>query len=480
MNDLAELGVSEARRAGASYADFRFEELAEEEILLKNGEVEAIERSSSAGFGIRVLVNGSWGFAACPETDRDSVLRTARRAVALAKEASRTQRRAVVLDDSPPPTGSYATPVLRDPFQTPISEKIALLQEAHRNMAKVPGVFLTEGVLRSWRRRQLLKIDGAAPVEQRIVQTGGGISAYATDGKELQRRSYPQSHGGDYATAGWEFVLDMRLPEHAGPIAEEAVALLRAPPVPEGRFPLVIGSAQMALQIHESVGHPTELDRIFGTEISFAGGSWIRPEDVGSVRYGSPEMNVVCDATLPRGLGTFGFDDEGVAARKYDLVRGGILTDALSSRETAARIGRRSGGAMRSDGWNRLPLVRMTNVSLEPGNRSFEQLLDGISHGLYVECNKSWSIDDRRLNFQFATEYAREIRNGKLGGLLKNPVYHGIGPEFWSNLEARGDGSTWRLWGVPSCGKGQPMQVARVGHGAPAARFRSVDVRPAK
>lgn len=480
MKELARLAVDDALRAGAQYADFRFEQRDNEAVHMKNGKVEGISRSTTEGFGIRVLVGGSWGFSSSHDVSRESVQKVVQRAVALAREARGTQKQPVKLDDTPLAKANYRTPVKRDPFTVPVSEKAALLEECHRRMSKVQGIFLTEGTLQSWRKRQLLLVSGSEPVEQEIVECGGGVSAYALEGSELQRRSYPASHGGNYATAGWEFVEEMKMPEGSEAAAREAVELLKAPLCPEGEFPLVIGTSQLALQIHESVGHPTELDRIFGTEISFAGGSWVKPEMIGSVKYGSPVMNIICDATLERGLGTFGFDDEGIPARRYHMVQDGILVDALSSRETAPRIGKRSGGAMRADGWNRLPLVRMTNVSLPWGNLTFDQLIADIEHGIYVEVNKSWSIDDKRLNFQFATEYAREIRKGKLGGLLRNPVYWGIGPQFWSELEALGDRSTWQLWGIPNCGKGQPMQTAHVGHGAPAGRFRKVKVGHAK
>jgi TldD protein len=231
---------------------------------------------------------------------------------------------------------------------------------------------------------------------------------------------------------------------------------------------------QLILQIHESCGHPVELDRALGMELSFAGGSFLTPDLLGKFRYGSKAVNITADATVPFGCGTFGYDDEGVPAQRVPIIREGLFLDYLSSTESAARIGRTSSGAMRADGWNAVPIVRMTNVSLEPGTGTLEDLLRDTRRGILMATNKSWSIDDRRLNFQFGTEIAWEIVEGKLGRMLKNPTYAGITPEFWGSCDAVG--REWQMWGVTNCGKGQPSQSMHVGHGAAAARFRNVRV----
>ncbi|MHA2620156.1 MAG: TldD/PmbA family protein [bacterium JZ-2024 1] len=479
--DLASEAVSYAEESGAEYAEFRYEEIRNEDIDVKNGIVESVTQARSGGFGIRILWRGAWGFAASPRVTNSEILRVTKQALSVAKASSRVSTESARLDDSPLATRNYETPVARNPYEVSLSEKVDLLIEAHAQMSRVSGIAVTEGYLNFRRRDMVLFATGMqAPLSQVIVVSGGGIECWAMEGTEIQRRSYPQAHGGNVATAGFEFIHDMDFPGNARRIAEEAVLLVGAPPTPEGETTLVVGSSQLALQIHESVGHATELDRIFGTEISFAGGSWVHAGTIGSLKYGSEKMNIVVDATLPKGLGTFGFDDEGVPAQRFTMVENGILKNALSSRETAPKIGLRSTGAMRADGWNRIPLVRMTNVSLAPGDLSVEDLIADIDIGIFVDVNKSWSIDDRRLNFQFATEYAREIRKGKLGRWLKNPVYMGITPDFWASMDGVGDASTWRLWGVPNCGKGQPIQIMGVGHGAPIARFRNVKVGTAK
>jgi TldD protein len=289
-------------------------------------------------------------------------------------------------------------------------------------------------------------------------------------------RSYPSAHGGSSSAGGWEAVEALRLADEAPRVASQAAELLRAAECAPGVTTVVIDAEQMQLQVHESVGHPIELDRIYGTEAAYAGTSFLSPGDLGSLRYGSPLMNVTADPTSPGGLGTCGFDDEGVPAARQPVVEEGVLRGFLGSRETAARIGAGGGGSMRADGWARMPLVRMTNLHLEPGEGSLEQLIDDVDEGIYFETNRSWSIDDRRLNFQFGTQLAREIRNGRLGRLLRDATYTGVTPVFWGSLDAVAGPLEWRLHGLTNCGKGQPGQNAHVSHGASPARFRNVQV----
>jgi TldD protein len=310
------------------------------------------------------------------------------------------------------------------------------------------------------------------------VQCGGSIAAFALDGDELQVRSYPSSHGGSVAAAGWERVHELDLPGNAARVREEVLELLTAPDCPAARTTLVLGDEQLALQIHESVGHALELDRILLGELSYAGSSWVGPGDLGTLRYGSEAMNVTADATLTGALGTFGWDDEGVAAQRTPLIEGGVVRTALADRQSAAAIGLEgSNGCARADGFARQPIVRMTNVSLEPRDAgTLEDLIADTGEGIYMETNRSWSIDDRRLQFQFATEISREIHGGELGRLYRNGSYAGITPRFWSSLDAICSAPAWRLWGLMNCGKGEPGQIMHVSHGAAPARFRDVEV----
>ena len=307
--------------------------------------------------------------------------------------------------------------------------------------------------------------------------SGAGIGATSFAENEIQKRSYPNSFGGQHAGAGYELVERLQLVENARRVGEEAVALHKADKCPEGRRTIILDSSQLALQIHESIGHPIELDRVLGTEANFAGMSFLTLDQLGKLRYGSEIVNAVADARLEHGpgLGTFGFDDEGVPAQCLDIIKDGRFVGYLSSRETAPAIGlERSGGTMRAESWNRIPLIRMTNVSLLPGTWKLADLIADTNDGIYFETNRSWSIDDRRYHFQFGTEIAWEIKGGKKTRMLKNPSYSGITTEFWNSCDAICNRAHWTLWGTPNCGKGQPMQTMGTGHGAAPARFRNV------
>jgi len=302
------------------------------------------------------------------------------------------------------------------------------------------------------------------------------MTAYAVGEGEVQQRSYPSSWGRQQVTAGWETVVGWDLPGNAERVASEAVALLTADPCPSGTGDIILSGEQVALQIHESCGHPIELDRVYGTEAAYAGTSFLTTEKLNNFRYGSEVVNITADSERPNGLGTFGWDDEGVPAQSTPIVKEGEFVGYLMSRETAPRLGLTSNGCMRASGWNRIPLIRMTNVSLEPGTWSLEDLIADTDDGIYMETNRSWSIDDRRYNFQFGTEMGYEIKNGKLGKMLRNPTYTGITPEFWNSCDAICGEEEWVMWGTPNCGKGQPSQVAHTGHGAAPARFRNVQI----
>ena len=343
-------------------------------------------------------------------------------------------------------------------------------------MNEVKGIAFTESLYSAQREWKTFAASDGSFTEQVITHIGAGLEANAIEGDEHQRRSFPDN-GGLWASAGYEFVRAMDLEANAERIASEAVELLSAPPLPAGTRTIVLHPSQLYMQVHESCGHPTELDRAFGTEASYAGTSFLTPDMLGDFRYGSDLVNIVADATVVGGLGTFGWDDEGVQAQRVDLVKDGMFVGYLSSRETAPRIGRESGGAMRADGWNRIPLIRMTNVNLLPRDgMTFEDIVADTDDGLLFETNRSWSIDDRRLNFQFSTEVCREIKGGKPGKLYRNGTYTGITYELWRSMDAIGDASSWRMWGTPNCGKGEPGQTGHVGHGVSGGRFRNVRV----
>jgi TldD protein len=477
MNELIDLALDAADQAGASYADVRVSERETESLTVKNGALQAADSTRSAGFGVRVLLDGAWGFAASSQLEPDEVTRVTREAVAVARASGLARRDPVHLDDTPPLTASYRTPVEEDPFAVSLDDKLAILMDADAAMAAVPGVAVREGTIEAGRERKTFASSAGARIEQEITESGAGIEATAVNSSESQVRSYPNSSGGQHVTGGFEAVRAMRLPAHGQRIAEEAVQLLDAEACPSGEMTIVIDSSQLALQVHESCGHPIELDRVLGMEASFAGTSFLTLDKLGKLQYGSPIVNIDADATAPGGLGTFGFDDEGVPAQNVPIVSAGLFVGYLTSRETAPVIGRRSMGSARASGWNVIPLIRMTNVNLRPGDAgTLDDLIADTPDGLFLSTNRSWSIDDRRLNFQFGTQVGWRIRNGKLAEMVRNPTYTGITPEFWGSCDAICGASEWHLWGVPNCGKGEPMQTHRVGHGAAPARFRNVQV----
>ena len=465
--------VDAARSAGANYADARAVFRRSQHVVTKNGQVDDLSDSESEGIGVRVLVDGAWGFAADRRLDGSGAQDAAARAVAFARAAPRANGRRLAPVE--PQQGRYESDYERDPFDVPLSEKIDLCLRADEAMRR-PQIKVTQAYVRALREQKTFVSSEGTSFEQVLVECGGGIDAYAAGNDQLQIRSYPSQHSGASGQAGWEYVEGLRLSEEAPRVGEQAVALLTADECPPGRTTVVIDSEQMALQVHESVGHPTELDRVYGTEAAYAGTSFIHADDLGSLRYGSELMNITADSTTPRGLGTFGFDDEGVPARSEPIVKEGVLSGFLTSRETAAKLDAGEGGSMRAESWSRMPLVRMTNLHLEPHEGSLDDLLADVDEGVYFETNKSWSIDDKRLNFQFGTQIGWEIKNGELGRMLRDPTYTGVSPVFWGSLDAVGGPDTWVLYGLTNCGKGQPGQSAHVSHGASPARFRDVQV----
>jgi TldD protein len=477
MIHVARRALDTANARGATFADVRVVRRRDELLTVRSGRADGVSLTEREGFGVRVLVDGAWGFASSSRMDGEEADRVAALAVRIARASATAIRRPVTLDDRPAAQGAYRTPIAEEPLDVPVDARLELLLAADAAMRRVPGIAFTESLCHVQREWKTYAATDGSLTEQEISHVGAGIEANAVEGDEVQRRTYPDA-GGGYRGGGYEYVRGLDLVGHAERLAEEAVELLGAPQLPPGRRTLVLDPSMLYLQIHESCGHPTELDRVFGTEASYAGTSFLTTDKLESgFRYGSDLVTIVADATSPGGLGTFGWDDEGVQAQAVTLVQDGIFTGYLSSRETAPRIGRRSGGAMRADGPDRLPLIRMTNVNLLPRpGMSLDEIVADTDDGLYLSSNRSWSIDDRRLNFQFATEMAREIKGGRLGRLYKNATYTGITPEFWRSCDAVGDGRSWVMLGTPNCGKGEPMQIGHVGHGVSGARFRDVQV----
>jgi TldD protein len=475
MFDEASLAVQAALDAGAAYADARVVVSRQETINVRNQNLDRYDHTESAGLGVRALIGSSWGFAATADLSPASVRAAGEQATAIAKASTLVPGPPMEFADVPITQTTWETPYTEDPFTVPVSEKVDLLVGVTKTMQGVGGVAVATGTLTFWDTNKWFVSSQGHRIHQHLVESGGGYDATAIGERETQRRSFPQSFG-QYETGGYETIRAWRYEDNAGRIAEEAVALLSADEMDERETNLVLEGSQLALQIHESVGHAIELDRILGWEAAFAGTSHLDLATLNSHRYGSELMNITADATLPGALGSFGYDDEGTPAQRVDIVKDGIWVGVLSGRDSAAIAGLPPGGMVRGDGFNRLPMVRMTNVGLLPGTSSLDEIIADTDDGVYMATNRSWSIDDRRLNFQFGTEIAWEIKGGELGRMLKNPTYTGITPQFWGSLDRLAGGDEWVHWGTPNCGKGQPMQVAHTGHSAAPGRFANVRV----
>ncbi|MER7005189.1 TldD/PmbA family protein [Dactylosporangium sp. NPDC000555] len=470
--DVATAAVEAALAAGARYADARVMHRRSESMTARNGEIEELSQDEDAGVGVRALVGSSWGFFAVPDLGRDAARRAGERATAIARASATVPGPALDLVDVEARVDSWASACEVDPLGVALSVKGDLLTGATAEAHKA-GADIAEGLYQVWDTRKWFVSSQGHRIDQHIRESGAGISATVIGDGETQRRSYP-SYRGQYGTRGWELVDELDLSAHAARIAEEARALLSAPQCPAGETTLILGSEQMALQIHESVGHAIELDRILGWEAAFAGTSWLDLAKLNQLRYGSELMNITIDPTIPGALGSFGYDDEGTPATQRFAVRDGIWVGTLAGRDSAAVAGLDYAGSVRADGWARLPMVRMTNVGLLPGPHTLEEMIAATDDGVLMDLNRSWSIDDKRLNFQFGCEIGWEIKNGKLGRMLRNPTYTGIGPRFWGSMDMLS--SEIVSWGTPNCGKGQPGQIGHTGHPAAAARFQNVRV----
>ncbi|MER7275179.1 TldD/PmbA family protein [Dactylosporangium sp. NPDC000244] len=470
--DVATAAVEAALAAGARYADARVMHRRSESMTARNGEIEELSQDEDAGVGVRALVGSSWGFFAVPDLGSAAAKHAGERATAIARASATVPGPAVDLVGVEARVDSWASACEVDPLGVALSVKGDLLTAATAESHKA-GADIAEGLYQIWDTRKWFVSSQGHRIDQHIRESGAGISATVIGDGETQRRSYP-SYRGQYGTRGWEIVDELDLTAHAARIAEEARALLTAPQCPAGETTLILGSEQMALQIHESVGHAIELDRILGWEAAFAGTSWLELAKINQLRYGSELMNITIDPTIPGALGSFGYDDEGTPAQQRYAVRDGIWVGTLAGRDSAAVAGLDYAGSVRADGWARLPMVRMTNVGLLPGPHTLDEMIAATEDGVLMDMNRSWSIDDKRLNFQFGCEIGWEIKNGRRGRMLRNPTYTGIGPRFWGSMDMLS--SEIVSWGTPNCGKGQPGQIGHTGHPAAAARFQNVRV----
>lgn len=475
-SDLYNLALDEAKRLNATYADFRQEEITEQGLTLTDGSPELIDQSISKGFAIRVIVNGAWGFAADSILNEQTVKNAVSQAVEIAKASASINQSIVELAPRPVEISTYITPVEKNPFVIPLDEKLARLTEIEKIM-RSNGLITTTSAFMSFIRTQKFyaSMDGSRIIQD-IYQAGAGASCgIIKSHRDRSERSYP-TPGGQWITGGYEIFDKIDFINNLPRTVEETIQLTNAKECPQGEMDLVLAGDLVSLQIHESVGHPLELDRVFGYERNFSGVSFATPENLDSLQYASEIATFVADSTYPGGLATYAYDDEGVKTERVTLIDKGVLVNYLSDRETAQRIGKKSTACSRAEGWNNTPIVRIPNVLLLAGDKKFDDMISEIDEGIYIASPNSWSIDDNRVGFAMGGEVGWEIKNGKLGEMIKSPRYTGNTVEFWNSLDAICDQDSWVLWGTPNCGKGQPGQNMRTAQGCSPCRFRKVKI----
>ncbi len=475
--EAAEAALAQAKSLGASYADIRINRYRRESIATRERQVQNVSRSTSYGLGVRVLVDGAWGFSATNTVEPGAARAAAQQAVAIARANTRLTTRKVVLANADTAVTNWTSAFKRDPFEVPLEAKTAFLMSLNDAALAVPGVtFVSSQILFVDEQKYLASSEGSR-ITQRLVRTYPQFSVTAADRAAGDFQTRPVVDRAQLV--GYEYVDDYPWLRDAEKAGHEVVEKLKSKPVPAGRYDIVVDPSQLFLAIHESVGHSTELDRALGWEANMAGTSFIKPTDAGKLRFGAGLVNLVGDRTQPGGLATTGFDDEGVKSDRWHIVRDGMFVDWQTTRELAPLVGQdRSHGCLHADHWSSVPFPRMPNVSLEPASTdvTLEDLFSDIKRGLFIEGRGSSSIDQQRFNFQFGGAVIREIRDGKLGAMVRDAAYQSRTPDFWASCDGIGGRTSYRLWGTSADGKGEPGQTNAVSHGCPPARFRQVTV----
>lgn len=467
LSDLVHLAAAR----GASYADARRVERESETLSLRDGEIESVARAADRGIALRVIHQGAWGFAATDGASESAQRGLVDEAFRRAEASASTRSRPVTLAPIAPQRGEYRTRLRRDPFGVPMPERIALLRAADAAL-RGPNAKSRRASVAAYRTRKRLVTSEGTDVSQEIVESGAGVAVTAVKAGAKPAQRYDSRLT---RQAGWEFIEELDLVARAARYRDDAEATLDAPLAAARPTTLVFAPEFLALLVHESCGHPTEADRVLEHEVAFAGTTFMWPEQLGSLTYGSAHVSMTADATVPGGMGTFGWDDDGVPAMRTKLIDRGVFAGYLTSRETAAALGLPvTIGSARAEGWQHFPIVRMVNVSLDPGTQSYDELLRGVDDGLLLEAPASYSLDDKRQNFHFSTQAARVIRDGRLEGHVRGVAFQSLTPAFWGRCDGVAD--DWELHGFLSCAKGEPLQLMRVGHGAAHARFRDVPI----
>ena len=472
-DELAELALARVRTSGAEYGDLRILDSTTQTIEGEDRRIASLHDSQDRGFGVRVLYHGAWGFAASSVLSPEEVPRIADLAVEIAKCSASIAVEKVRLVEEPVHRETVTSRYKIDPFTVPVEEKADLLLETMDYVQRQPGVVRSSGSLWARRDRKLFVSTEGTRLEFDLLAGQGELSATAVHEGRFASRTFTTPH----LRKGFELIRDANFLAEAPRVAAQAVEKVKAPPVDPGQYDLVLDPEHLSLTIHESCGHPSELDRALGYEANYAGTSFLTTEKRGYFQYGSSHVNLVADNTEPETLAATGYDDDGVACQKWDIVREGVFVGYCTNREVAAKVNEaRSRGSNRADSWSSVPIVRIANIGLQPGGATLDQLIAGVKRGIYIEGHGSYSIDQRRYNFQFGGDAFWLIENGERRHMLRDVIYHGITPEFWGSCDGIADRSHRRRYGFITCGKGQPGQSGWMTHAASHARFRNVAV----
>lgn len=489
MTELAHVALNVARSGGASYADIRISRHRDQAIRARENRVESVSDAESFGFGVRVLLDGAWGFAASHRVDKDSIAEATVRALDMARANKVAVTRPVELAPTDAYIDTWRSPVERDPFAVPVSEKAELLLAVNAAALKIEGAKYVSSFMLLRNEWKLFASTDGSVIEQDITRVWPCFTVTAIDPErgEFQTRTAETPP----RAAGYEHVEGARLIELAPQVAEEAVRKLAAKSVEPGRRDLILHPTNLWLTIHESVGHPTELDRVIGLEANYAGTSFLTPDKLGRLMYGSPLVSFKADKTIPGGMASCGYDDDGVKTEEWHLVKDGLFVDYQTTREqvlwpeyrqarAAAGLpeATRSHAAAYADSWGSVPFQRNVNIHLEPGKKplSLDELIASTDDGILIRGDSSYSIDHQRYNFQFSGQVFYEVKGGKVAGMLRDVAYQSNTVDFWNSCDAICDERFWEMGGTYWCGKGQPSQSSPCSHGAAPARFRNVNV----
>ena len=486
LEKLGNVALEKARSLGASYADIRINRYRTQSVLLRStpdwttgtiNNVPSVVDEERFGFGVRIIHGGAWGFAASAAVDKDTIARMTAEAIAIARAHAKLRREPVRLAKVSAAKDTYATPLEKDPFDVGVAEKLALLQQTSDEVRKVSGVFSVTGFMElRLEERFFMSTDGSV-IRQRIVQVAPEYTATARDLKA--RKTKTRTYRPDAVCGGYEFVEKAGLVENARRVGEEAVNHLKAPSVSPGKKDLVLLPTHLALTIHESIGHSTELDRALGYEANFAGTSFLTPDKLGKFRVGSDIVNVFGDRVMPHALSTCGYDDDGVKTKRFPILKKGVFVGYQTIREQAHWIGQdESMACCYADSYASVPFQRMPNVWLAAGEKAaaLGDLVAGVDDGVLIEGRGSYSIDHQRYNFQFGGDAFWEIKAGKVGAMIADVAYQSRTPDFWQACDLLGDQATWQNVGLNRDGKGEPGQINAMSHGCPASRFRGITV----